>query len=62
MFGRFKKECHAEALERCQSELVEDMCVGHRELCIAIMHGVKAFARILRVPQYDTLRDIYVKT
>ena len=39
--------CHAEALEAC--------ALGISNYALTIMHGVQAFARMLRVPQHDTL-------
>jgi hypothetical protein len=44
---KIKKGCHAEALEAC--------ALGIANYALALMHGVKAFARMLRVPQHDTL-------
>jgi len=42
-----KKGCHAEALEAC--------ALGIANYALAIMRGVLAFARMLRVPQHDIL-------
>jgi hypothetical protein len=44
---KIKKGCHAEALEAC--------ALGIANYALAFMHGGKAFARMLRVPQHDTL-------
>jgi hypothetical protein len=47
---KIKKGCHADALEACALVIAN--------YALAVMHSVKAFAHMLRVPQHDTLRDI----
>ncbi len=46
VLGKAKKGCHAEALEAC--------ALGIVNYALAIVHNVKAFAHMLRVPQHDT--------
>jgi hypothetical protein len=46
---KIKKGCHGEVLEPC--------ALGIVNYALKFMQGVKAFARMLRVPQHDTLRN-----
>jgi hypothetical protein len=47
---KIKKGCHAEALEAC--------ALGIADYALAVMHGVKAFAHMVREPHHDTLLNI----
>jgi len=48
---KIKKGCHAEAPEAC--------ALGIANYALTLMHGVKAFAHMVRVPHHDTLCNIF---
>jgi hypothetical protein len=49
-----KKGCHAEA-QACPESIEGKPCAwGIANYALAVMHGVKAFALTLRVPQVDS--------